>query len=189
MTPAGSARARSARRHAHAGSRLPRATTPQGRWSIVHRFQPAPSPPDELAETVAMQLLARYGVVFRDLVVRESFAVPWRDVVRALRRQEARGVVRGGRFVAGFIGEQYAMPDAVDGLRRIRREERTGDTVRINAADPLNLAGIITPGARVPALHQNALIYRDGIPVATEEGKRLTPRPGAGEEQPVSASA
>jgi ATP-dependent Lhr-like helicase len=179
MTPAGSARARTARRHARAGSRLPRATTPQGRWSIVHRFQPAPSPADELAETVAMQLLARYGVVFRDLVVRESFTVPWRDVVRALRRQEARGVVRGGRFVAGFIGEQYAMPDAVDGLRRIRREERTGDTVRINAADPLNLAGIITPGARVPALHQNALIYRDGIPVATEEGKRLTPRPEA----------
>ncbi|TAK62815.1 MAG: DEAD/DEAH box helicase, partial [Dehalococcoidia bacterium] len=170
MTPAGHARARSARRHAHQGARLPRATAPQGRWSIVHRFQPAPSPADELAEAVAMQLLARYGVVFRDLAARETFAVPWRDVVRALRRQEARGVVRGGRFVAGFIGEQYAMPDAVDGLRRTRREARAGEIVRVNAADPLNLAGIITPGARVPALHRNAVVYRDGIPIAVEEG-------------------
>jgi len=186
MTPAGSARVRAARRHARGGVRLPRATAPHGRWSIVHRFQPEPSPADELAAAVAMQLLARYGVVFRDLVARESFTVPWRDVVRALRRQEARGVVRGGRFVAGFIGEQYAMPDAVDGLRRARREERTGETVRVNAADPLNLAGIITPGARVPALHQNAVIYRDGVPVAVEEGKRLTPRPEAG-EAPVAA--
>jgi len=194
MTPAGSARARSARRHApygpsgRHGSRPPRGTAPQGRWSIVHRFQPEPSPADEPAEAVAMQLLARYGVVFRDLVARESFTVPWRDVVRALRRQEARGVVRGGRFVAGFIGEQYAMPDAVDGLRRVRREERAGEIVRVNAADPLNLAGIITPGARVPALHRNAVIYRDGLPVAVEEGKRLNPRPEAGEDALAASS-
>jgi len=167
MTPAGSARARSARRHARNGSsRLPRATAPQGRWSIVHRFQPEPSPPEQLAETVAMQLLARYGVVFRDLVARETFTVPWRDVVRALRRQEARGVVRGGRFVAGFIGEQYSMPDAVDALRRVRREERRGDIVRVSGSDPLNLAGIITPGARVAAVHRNEVVYRDGIPDA-----------------------
>ena len=71
--------------------------------------------------------------------------------------------MRGGRFVAGFIGEQYALPEAVDGLRRVRREERTGEIVRINAADPLNLAGIITPGPRVPALHTNAVIFRDGL--------------------------
>ncbi|HYM14253.1 MAG TPA: DEAD/DEAH box helicase [Dehalococcoidia bacterium] len=188
MTPAGSARARTARRHARGAPRLPRATTPHGRWSIVHRFQAAPTPADDLAESVAMQLLARYGVVFRDLVSRESFSVPWRDVVRALRRQEARGVVRGGRFVSGFIGEQYAMPDAVDGLRRTRREERTGDTVRVNAADPLDLAGIITPGARVPALHQNAVIYRDGVPVAIEEGKRLTARSEASADGLAPAS-
>ncbi len=133
---------------------------------MVHRFQPEPSPADELAETVAMQLLARYGVVFRDLVARETFTVPWRNVVRALRRQEARGVVRGGRFVAGFIGEQYAMPDAVDSLRRVRREERTGEIVRVSATDPLNLAGIITPGPRVAAVHRNEVVYRDGIPDA-----------------------
>ncbi len=182
MTPAGSARARSARRHArYAGARLPRATQPQGRWSILHRFQPEASPADELAQSVAMQLLARYGVVFRDLVARESFAVPWRDVLRALRRQEARGIVRGGRFVAGFMGEQYAMPDAVDGLRRVRREDRGGELVRVSAADPLNLAGVIVPGPRVPSLHTNALLYRDGLLVAVEEGKGLTPRGEAGE--------
>ncbi len=182
MTPAGSSRARSARRHAHhAGARLPRSTQPQGRWSILHRFQPEASPPDELAQSVAMQLLARYGVVFRDLVARESFAVPWRNVLRALRRQEARGIVRGGRFVAGFMGEQYAMPDAVDGLRRVRREDRGGELVRVSAADPLNLAGVIVPGPRVPSLHTNALLYRDGLLVAVEEGKGLAPRGEAGE--------
>ncbi len=182
MTPAGSSRARSARRHSRqSGARLPRSTSPQGRWSIVHRFQPEPSPADELAASVAGQLLARYGVVFRDLVARENFAVPWRDVVRALRRMEARGTARGGRFVAGFIGEQYALPEAVEGLRRVRREERSGDIVRISAADPLNLAGIITPGARVAALHTNAVIFRDGVPIAVEEGKHIVVRPEAGD--------
>jgi ATP-dependent Lhr-like helicase len=120
-----------------------------------------------------MQLLARYGVVFRDLVTREHLGVPWRDIVRALRRQEARGVVRGGRFVAGFVGEQYALPEAVDALRRVRRAERDGAMVRINAADPLNLAGVITPGARVAALHSNAVTFRDGLPVVIEEGRSV----------------
>src|SRR4029078_8924341 len=105
-----------------------------------HRFQPEPTPQDELAESIAEQLLARYGVVFRDLIARETFSVPWRDVIRALRRMEARGTARGGRCVAGFVGEQYALPEAVEGLRRIRREQRTGEIVRISAADPLNLA-------------------------------------------------
>ncbi len=180
MTPSGSARARAARRHARSASaRLPRSTSPQGRWSIVHRYQTEATPADDLAERVAMQLLERYGVVFRDLLDRESFNVPWRDVLRALRRQEARGIVRGGRFVAGFIGEQYAMPDAVDGLRRMRREDRSGETIRINGADPLNLAGIITPGARVPSVHTNAVMFRDGVPIAVEDGRSITPRPEA----------
>ncbi len=177
MTPSGSSRARQGRRHSRYGSaRISRTTQPQGRWSIVHRFQPQASPADELGEKVARQLLARYGVVFRDLVLRENFAAPWRDVIRALRRMEMRGNVRGGRFVAGFIGEQYALPEAVEGLRRVRREERTGETIRINAADPLNLAGIITPGPRVPAIHTNAVIYRDGVVVAVEEGRKLVQR-------------
>jgi ATP-dependent Lhr-like helicase len=183
MSPGRSARARDARRHARYGpARLSRANAPHGRWAILHRFQPEPSPIDELAERAAMQLLARYGVVFRDLIAREGLIVPWREVLRALRRQEARGILRGGRFVAGFIGEQYALPEAVDALRRTRKEERTGEIVRISATDPLNLAGIITPGPRVPALHTNAVIFRDGLPVATEEGKNIIPRGEAGAE-------
>ncbi|MDP9238044.1 MAG: DEAD/DEAH box helicase, partial [Chloroflexota bacterium] len=181
MSPGRSARARDARRHARSRrGGLARANAPHGRWSILHRFQPEPSPADELAERAAMQLLARYGVVFRDLIARESLTVPWREVLRALRRQEARGILRGGRFVAGFIGEQYALPEAVEALRRTRREERAGEIVRINATDPLNLAGIITPGPRVPALHTNAVIFRDGLPVATEEGNAIVPRGEAG---------
>jgi ATP-dependent Lhr-like helicase len=166
MTPKGASRERRHSRNAR------RAAGPQGRWSLVRRFA-APLPPDELAERVGMQLLARYGVVFRDLVAREQPGVPLRDIVRALRRQEARGVVRGGRFVAGFVGEQYALPEAVDALRRVRRQARAGETVRVNAADPLNLAGIITPGARVSALHTNAVTFRDGLPVVIEEGRSI----------------
>jgi ATP-dependent Lhr-like helicase len=182
MTPAGSSRARQARRHSRYGGRLSRATQPQGRWAVVHRFQQEASPKDELAEKVARQLLARYGVVFRDVVARENFTVAWRDVMRALRRMEMRGDVRGGRFVSGFVGEQYALPEAVDALRRVRREERTGETVRINAADPLNLVGIITPGARVASVHTNAVVFRDGVVVSVEEGRKVTSR-----EEPIAA--
>jgi ATP-dependent Lhr-like helicase len=124
---------------------------------------------DDLADRVAGQLLARYGVVFRDLVARESFSTPWREVLRALRRREARGTARGGRFVAGFVGEQYALPDAVDALRRVRRTERIGDTVRVRACDPLNLAGIVTPGPRVPSTHGPWLVFRDGELIDHEE--------------------
>ena len=104
------------------------------------------------ADAFARQLLLRWGVVFRDLVRRESLMPPWRDVLEALRRMEACGDVRGGRFVAGFVGEQFARPDAVELLRIVRREGRPGPAVRVAAADPLNLAGIVTPGARINAL-------------------------------------
>jgi len=138
----------------------------QGRWSLLERA--ASLPVDELADRVAGQLLSRYGVVFRELCARESFTVPWREVLRALRRREARGAVRGGRFVAGFIGEQYALAEAVEGLRRVRREERTGEVVRIAATDPLNLAGILTPGPRIPAHAGVWLELRDGAYVPGE---------------------
>ncbi|MDE2868356.1 MAG: DEAD/DEAH box helicase, partial [Chloroflexota bacterium] len=123
---------------------------PPGGWSIL---QPpaAGIDADEVAEAVATTLLDRYGVVFRDVVRRESFRLPWRDVLRALRRLEARGEVRGGRFVAGFAGEQFALPDAVNALRRARRDQDSGETLRLAAVDPLNLTGVITPDARVPA--------------------------------------
>ncbi len=104
----------------------------------------------------------RWGVVFRDLVRRENLAVPWREMLWALRRMEARGTIRGGRFVTGFSGEQFAHPDAVDVLREVRKQRLTGETVELSAADPLNLTGIILPGPRVPAIRANTVRYRDG---------------------------
>ncbi len=137
----------------------------EGRWSLL----PVPGKtedPDALAEQVAGQLLARWGVVFWDLMARENLALPWREVVWALRRLEARGLVRGGRFVTGFAGEQYALPEAIEELRRVRRTARTRETVRLNAADPLNLIGIVLPGPRVTAVRTNSIAYCDGLPVA-----------------------
>jgi ATP-dependent Lhr-like helicase len=144
----------------------------EGRWSLLlnHPVSAHGLDPEPLAEAVAEQLLARYGVVFRDLVARETLALPWRDVLRALRRLEARGTARGGRFVTGFVGEQYALPEAVEALRATRRRERTGEIVRTSAVDPLNLVGIITPGPRVPALRTNAIVYCDGLPVSEAPG-------------------
>ncbi|MBI1886169.1 MAG: DEAD/DEAH box helicase [Chloroflexi bacterium] len=176
-------RLNSIRRRAPFTARSLVAGPPEGRWSLL----PGP-PPDEtslsdgLVEAWAGQLLTRYGIVFRDMVQRESFAVPWRDVLRALRRQEARGLVRGGRFVGGFYGEQYALPEAVEGLRQARRREKTDELIRVNAADPLNLVGVITPGPRVPAVPTNTVIYRDGVPVASEEGRRTVARAQGAEE-------
>ncbi|MBW2722904.1 MAG: DEAD/DEAH box helicase [Deltaproteobacteria bacterium] len=154
----------------------------EGRWSIFpgppiagQNADAADEPvacgpdPDELAEAIAEQLLVRYGVVFRDLVARETLAVPWREISWAFRRMEARGSIRGGRFVSGFVGEQYALPGAVDALRRTRKLERNGEVVRISACDPLNLVGIITPGPRVPAVRGGEVLYRDGLPVTSEQ--------------------
>ncbi len=109
-------------------------------------------------------LLQRYGVVFRDVVAQESFTVPWREVLRALRRFEARGTVRGGRFVTGFVGEQYALPEALDALRRVRKEPETGERVRVSAVDPANLTGILFPGPRVPAIAGRSVEFVDGMP-------------------------
>jgi len=120
--------------------------------------------PDELAEAVAEQLLARWGVVFRGLLARETLTVPWREVLWALRRMEARGTIRGGRFVTSFTGEQYAVPEAVEVLRSVRKSDRSGESIRISAADPLNLVGIVLPGPRVPAVPTNSLTYVDGAP-------------------------
>ncbi|MEX1254512.1 MAG: DEAD/DEAH box helicase [Dehalococcoidia bacterium] len=141
---------------------------PAGRWAPLAPTGDAPAG-DALAEAWAEQLLFRYGVVFRDTVQREEIAVPWRDLLRAMRRMEARGLVRGGRFVSGFYGEQYARPEAVEALRRVRRKAReapasSGEEVLLSAVDPLNLAGILTPGPRVTAIHTNVVLYRDGLP-------------------------
>jgi ATP-dependent Lhr-like helicase len=135
-----------------------------GRWCLLPTSAPTgTNDTDELAEAVAEQLLARWGVVFRDLVQRETLALPWRDVIYALRRLEARGTIRGGRFVTGFTGEQYALPQAVEQLRRIRKIERTGEVIRLSGADPLNLVGVIVPGTRVPAVRTAVVEYTDGL--------------------------
>ena len=136
----------------------------EGRWALL---PPAASEmdPDARAEAAAEQLLARWGVVFRDLLARETLALSWRELLWALRRMEARGTIRGGRFVTGFVGEQYALPGAVEALRRTRRLERSGELVRLSAVDPLNLVGILTPGPRVPAVRTQEVVYRDGLPL------------------------
>jgi ATP-dependent Lhr-like helicase len=113
------------------------------------------------AEKFARQLLRRWGVLFRDLLARETLAPPWRDLLVELRRMEARGEIRGGRFVSGPGGEQYAMPEAVDLLRAVRRESAT-EVMEISAADPLNLGGIVLPGPRISALSGATLRLRDG---------------------------
>jgi ATP-dependent helicase Lhr and Lhr-like helicase len=136
-------------------------TGASGRWSLLP--EPAAGVDrDELAEAVAEQLAARWGVVFRDVVVREDLAIPWRDVLWAFRRMEARGTMRGGRFVVGFSGEQYAHPDALDVLRSVRKQRPAGQTVSFSGADPLNLTGIVLPGPRVPAIAANTVTYVDG---------------------------
>jgi ATP-dependent Lhr-like helicase len=124
-----------------------------GRWSLVERSAlpalPAADPAPEVAEFVARRLLQRTGVVFRRTLGREKQPVPWREVARACRRLEARGELRGGRFVAGFDGEQYALPEAVTLLRAVRRKGELGLPASVSAADPLNFRGILTPDERV----------------------------------------
>ncbi len=153
-----------------------------GRWSAVPQTEVTPrqATPEELVKAAAQRLLARYGVVFRRLLERERWLPPWGELLRVLRRLEAQGELRGGRFVAGFAGEQFALPDAVSMLRAVRREPAHGDLVAVAASDPLNLAGIVTPGERLPALLGYDLVYRDGEPVAVREkgAIRLLGSPG-----------
>jgi ATP-dependent helicase Lhr and Lhr-like helicase len=144
-----------------------------GRWSLLRApgaASPAPAAPDDaVAEKLAQGYLRRYGVVFRDLLARESAPPPWRDLLRVYRAQEARGAIRGGRFVSGFTGEQFALPEAVDALRAARRAPREGaERIEVSAADPLNVVGILTPGARVPAVLGNRVAFVDGVPAAPD---------------------
>ena len=179
-----------------------------GRWALTRRPQMAPREPlaqAEAIEHVARVLLCRYGVVFWRLIEREAdWLPPWRDLLRVYRRLESRGEIRGGRFVAGFSGEQFALPDAIATLRDIRRKGPTGEWISLSGADPLNLVGILTPGPKLAALTGNRVLYRDGIPVAlfaagevqflesldprTEwEARKLLLRAGAGQSRGAHA--
>jgi ATP-dependent Lhr-like helicase len=136
-------------------------------------------------EAAARRLLRRYGVVFRSLLQRESQLPAWRELVRVYRRLEARGEIRGGRFVAGFGGEQFAAADAVGRLRGVRKADKTGELTVLSAVDPLNLVGILTPDARVPGVHRNRILLQDGVPIAALEGgqmRRLS-ETGMGDDQ------
>ncbi len=151
-----------------------------GRWAFVRRPRTdtnTTSPlneriqDDETIEHVVRTLLRRWGVVFWRLLAREAdWLPPWRDLLMCLRRLEARGEIRGGRFVAGFTGEQYAAPEAIGLLRDTRRRSNKGSFISLSGADPLNLVGIVTPGARLPALSSNRVLYRDGVPIALLAG-------------------
>ena len=138
-----------------------------GRWALLRRA--TPEDPAATLEQVAMTLLRRYGVVFWRLLEREADWLPsWRDLLRTFHRLEARGDIRGGRFVSGLAGEQFALPEAIPLLREVRRRPHDGSLVAVCGVDPLNLAGTLLPGPKVAALSGNRLVYRDGLPAAAE---------------------
>jgi len=149
-----------------------------GRWALIHRKavisdsnQSTPSAGManiEAVEHIARTLLKRYGVVFWRMLEREAdWLPPWRDLLRVYHRLEARGEIRGGRFVAGMSGEQFALPEAVGLLRNVRKKEQTGVMICICGSDPLNLLGGAMPGLKVPALTGSRILFRDGVPIAT----------------------
>jgi len=153
-----------------------------GRWSLVD----AQSEID--VEAQARVLLRRYGIVFRRLAARESNAAPWRELARVYRRMEARGEIRGGRFVTGMSGEQFALPEAVEKLREVRRTSHDQVLHVISAADPLNLTGILTSGERVRAVAGTRIAYRDGVAVSVMEGDYLRPLDNSGSDLTVAAA-
>jgi ATP-dependent helicase Lhr and Lhr-like helicase len=155
------------RRSGQGSGRSSRPRHAAGRWSLL--FSAEGGDRAVAVEATCRMLLNRYGVVFRELLAREALLPRWRELVMAFRRMEDRGEVRGGRFVSGFLGEQFALPVAVESLRALRKLEPNGETVSLSAADPLNLVGIVVPGERVPAISGKSVTYRDGVPVDAVE--------------------
>ena len=133
-------------------------------------------------------LLRRYGVVFREVLARESILPPWRELLVTLRRLEDRGEIRGGRFVSDFLGEQFALPVAVESLRAMRQDPSSGERVTVSAADPLNMAGILVPGERVPANSGRLVTFSDGVAVREDPADGRSCR-RAGRDAALGASA
>ena len=153
-----------------AGQGSGRSTRPRhsaGRWALLHADVAVERP--RAVEAACWMLLRRYGIVMRDVLARESNLPPWRELLMGFRRLEDRGEIRGGRFVDGFLGEQFALPVAVESVRATRNLPLSGETITLSAADPLNLVGIVVPGERVPAISGKTVSYRDGIAVPTIE--------------------
>jgi ATP-dependent Lhr-like helicase len=163
-----------------------------GRWSLLRKLQAndleaqapaAAAGREEAIETFARVLLQRYGIVFRRILERESLNASWFELIRVYRRFEARGEIRGGYFVSGVSGEQFARPEAIGLLRSIRKTEAKGELIAISGADPLNLAGILIPGPRIAAITAHRILLRDGIPVAALKAGQVTALEGHTEEQ------
>ncbi|MFZ0806405.1 MAG: DEAD/DEAH box helicase, partial [Candidatus Sulfotelmatobacter sp.] len=147
-------------------SARPRHST--GRWAVLHADMAVER--SRAVEAACWMLLRRYGIVIRDLLAREANLPTWRELLMAFRRLEDRGEIRGGRFVDGFLGEQFALPVAVESVRAMRNLPLSGETIALSAADPLNLVGILVPGERVPAISGRTVSYRDGIAVEADAG-------------------
>jgi ATP-dependent Lhr-like helicase len=156
------------RRRRHRPLAAPRS---QGRWTTLSS---PPSAPEDAIDGWARQLLARYGIVFRDLLARESAAPPWYRILPALRRMESQGTIRGGRFVSNVGGEQYALPEAVEALRRLRDRPPAAEAVCVSAADPVNLVGVVTPSPRIRSHPANRVAFYNGVFVGALEGGALS---------------
>jgi ATP-dependent Lhr-like helicase len=154
------------RRAGQGGGKTTRPRHSSGRWAVLHADVAAERP--RAVEAACWMLLRRYGIVIRDLLTRESNLPPWRELLMGFRRLEDRGEIRGGRFVDGFLGEQFALPVAVESVRGMRGLPLSGETMTLSAADPLNLVGILVPGERVPAISGRTVSYRDGIAASPE---------------------
>ncbi len=153
------------RRAGQGSGRIARPRHSAGRWALLHTEEAVER--SRAVEAACWMLLRRYGIVIRDVLARESNLPPWRELLIAFRRLEDRGEIRGGRFVDGFVGEQFALPVAVESVRAMRKLDPAPGAVTLSAADPLNLVGILVPGERVPAISGNSVTYRDGVAVAT----------------------
>jgi len=149
------------RRAGQGSGRTARPRHSSGRWALLYTDQAVER--NRAVEATCWMLLKRYGVVFRDLLARETNLPKWRELQMAFRRLEDRGEIRGGRFVDGFLGEQFALPVAVESLRATRKMQPTGEAITLSAADPLNLVGILVPGERVPAISGRIVTFRDGV--------------------------
>ena len=152
------------RRAGQGSGRMTRPRHNAGRWALLHADDVVERP--RAVEAACWMLLRRYGIVVRDVLAREANLPPWRELLGGFRRLEDRGEIRGGRFVDGFLGEQFALPVAVESVRAMRKLDAVSGTITLSAADPLNLVGILVPGERVPAISGNSVTYRDGAAIA-----------------------